>query len=101
MSNTRYDALTKEDKLCELFEDGFEAWPLLDPDNTDAEEVEEGGNEEDATPNTNEGTIPSNASSTKPQLPNSKSSSKDDPHRHHGHAHAHRHGTARSTAARA
>jgi hypothetical protein len=81
--------------------DGFEAWPLLDPDNTDAEEVEEGGNEEDATPNTNEGIIHSNASSTKPQLPNSKSSSKDDPHRHHGHAHAHRHGTARSTAARA
>ncbi|KAK9357114.1 hypothetical protein V1504DRAFT_479163 [Lipomyces starkeyi] len=64
MANTRYDALAKEEKLCELFEDGFEALPLLDPDDTDAEEVEEveeEGNEEDTTPNTNEGIIASNA----------------------------------------
>ncbi|KAK9311323.1 hypothetical protein V1524DRAFT_57325 [Lipomyces starkeyi] len=102
MSNTRYDALTKEDKLCELLEDGFEAWPLLDPDDRYAEEVEEVEEvEEDAMPNTIEGIIASNASLSRQQLRNSKSSSKDDGHRHLGHAHAHRHGAGRSTAARA
>ncbi|KAK9428935.1 CobW/HypB/UreG, nucleotide-binding domain-containing protein [Lipomyces doorenjongii] len=101
MSNTRYDALTKEDKLCELFEDGFEAWPLLDPDDEDEEEVEEEKPEEDETPNTNGAITASNASLSKQQLRNSKSSSKDDGHRHHGHAHAHRRGTARSTPAHA
>ncbi|KAK9489282.1 CobW/HypB/UreG, nucleotide-binding domain-containing protein [Lipomyces doorenjongii] len=101
MSNTRYDALTKEDKLCELFEDGFEAWPLLDPDDEDEEEVEEETQEEDETPNTNGAITASNASLSKQQLRNSRSSSKDDGHRHHGHAHAHRRGTARSTPAHA
>ncbi|KAK9327731.1 CobW/HypB/UreG, nucleotide-binding domain-containing protein [Lipomyces starkeyi] len=89
--------ISDEFDQCLLTDNEMATWRNGDALNTDAEEVEEVGNEEDATPNTNEGIIGSNASSTKQQLPNSNSSSKDDGHRHHGNADAHRHGTARST----
>ncbi|KAK9310881.1 hypothetical protein V1524DRAFT_412279 [Lipomyces starkeyi] len=85
LRNTRYDALTKEDKLY-----GFEAWPLIDPDNGDAVEDKEERNEESQQ-----------RSSTKPKLRDGRSSSKDDDHGHHGYAHAHPHGVARCTAIRA
>ncbi|KAK9243410.1 CobW/HypB/UreG, nucleotide-binding domain-containing protein [Lipomyces tetrasporus] len=101
MRNPRYDALAKEDKLCELFEDGFEAWPLPDSDGGDSEEDEQKRIEEDATENTKEDIIADNASASEQKLRNGIRKRKYDSHRDHGHGHTYSQGVARRTAVHA
>ncbi|KAK9368234.1 CobW/HypB/UreG, nucleotide-binding domain-containing protein [Lipomyces kononenkoae] len=91
MRNTRYDPLTREDKLCELFEDGFESWPLLDDDNEDEDGVDEDKNAEDSMADASE---PKVVDSSNGRNLRSRHSSKDEIGSHKDHAHTRSHGVA-------
>ncbi|KAK9234749.1 CobW/HypB/UreG, nucleotide-binding domain-containing protein [Lipomyces kononenkoae] len=96
MRNTSLDALTKEDKLCDLFEDGFESWPLFD----DEDENEDGEEEEtiakDPTTNISEHKMADSSSSKHKHK--SKAANKDEVGKHNGHNHTRPHGAARRSA---
>ncbi|KAK9452456.1 CobW/HypB/UreG, nucleotide-binding domain-containing protein [Dipodascopsis uninucleata] len=72
MQNRHYDSLTKEDKLSELFEDGFEDWPLFQDDEDDEDDEEKEQNEEVTQRKENKGDKGMNSS-----LPPKKINSKD------------------------